>query len=185
MRRTLKILHTLSSCGLIGGLLGYMILLIEAPQGTPAAYADLRASIAALSNYLLLPSLAVALITGLLAMVVHRPFLDKRWAWLKAALGVLMFKGVLTVIGAKADYAAVVAQRIADGEAAPELLASALTYEWTTLGAVMALSVANVILGIWRPRLRRREESRARPTLKAVPGAQAAPTGEERDRPAA
>ena len=66
MRKALKFLHTFASCGLIGALLGYSIVLIYAPQDTPRAYAEARQTITAFCNYLLLPSLAVALITGLL-----------------------------------------------------------------------------------------------------------------------
>lgn len=156
MRKTMKVLHTLAACGLIGGLAAYMLLLVAAPQGTPADYADLRLAIAAISDYILLPSLAVALISGLLSMAVHRPFQDKRWAWFKAALGILMFKGVLTVVGTKADTAARLAAEIAAGETAPEVLASAMAHEWETLWTVMALSVLNVVLGIWRPSLKPR-----------------------------
>ena len=108
---------------------------------------DLRVSIATVSNYVLLPSLAVALVSGLWSMAIHAPFRDKGWAWLKAALGILMFKGVLTILGAKADHAAAVAERIAAGEAASQVLETALAYEWHTLLTVMALSVANVVLG--------------------------------------
>lgn len=162
-RKTLKILHTLASCGLIGGLLAYMVLLLAAPQQTPAAYADLRVSIAAVSNYVLLPSLAVALVSGLWSMAIHAPFRDKGWAWLKAALGILMFKGVLTILGAKADHAAAVAERIAAGEAASQVLETALAYEWHTLLTVMALSVANVVLGVWRPKLKAGGPARLRP----------------------
>lgn len=153
MRKTLKILHTLAASGLIGGLGCYMILLMMAPEGTPEAYADLRQSIAMISNYVLLPSLAIGVISGLLSMVVHRPFLDKRWVWLKAALGILMFKGVLTVVGAKADHAAVVSREIANGASSSDVLETALVQEWWTLVVVMALSIANVVIGIWRPRL--------------------------------
>jgi hypothetical protein len=161
MRKLLKISHTLAACGLIGGLGCYLILLYAAPQETPEAYADLREAIAAISNYLLLPSLAIATISGLLAMMVHRPFLDKRWVWLKAALGILMFKGVLTIVGAKANDAAVVSRKIADGEPVVEALDAALFNEWATLGVVLVLSVANVVLGIWRPRLTGRLQHRA------------------------
>ena len=160
MRKVLKILHTVAAAGLIGGLGGYMILLVAAPQDTPAAYADLRQSIAALGNWLLLPSLAVALVSGLFSMAAHRPFLDRGWTWLKALTGILMFKGVLTIIGAHADYAAALSRRIAEGEPAAELLERALAYEWYTLIAVMALSVGNVVLGVWRPRLSGRRGTR-------------------------
>jgi uncharacterized membrane protein len=159
MRQTLKILHTIASCGLIGGLAAYMILLIAMPQDTPQAYADLRAVIADLSNWLLLPSLALALVSGLLSMAVHRPYMDKRWVWVKAALGILMFKSVLTVVGAKADYAAAMAAKILAGEASRPALDQALAYEWEALWTIMALSVANVVLGVWRPRLKSRKKN--------------------------
>ncbi|MEQ8601673.1 MAG: DUF2269 family protein [Marivibrio sp.] len=147
MRQFIKILHTIASCGLIGGLAAYMILLIAMPQGTPQAYADLRGVIADISNWLLLPSLGIALVSGLLSMAVHKPYMDKRWVWVKAALGILMFKSVLTVVGAKADYAAAMADRILAGEASRAALDQALAYEWEALWTIMALSVANVVLG--------------------------------------
>ncbi len=183
LRKTLKILHTLAACGLIGGLLGYMVLLAWAPQGTPAAYADLRQSIAALSSYILVPSLAVALISGLLSMAVHQPYLDKRWAWVKAAMGIIMFKGVLTIAGFKAGPAADLARRIAEGEDAVARLDEVIAYEWSALVVILALSVANVVLGVWRPRLERRQEMERRPEPLAKP--KSAPADEERARPAA
>lgn len=156
MRKAVKILHSLAAGGLIGGLACYAILLLAAPQETPAAYAALRQSILVISNYVLFPSLAVALVSGLVSMIVHRPFLDTGWVWVKALLGILMFKGVLTIMSAKADYAATVAGRIARGEAPPDALADLLALEWGTLAAIAAISVANVVLGIWRPKLVRR-----------------------------
>lgn len=162
MRKTLKILHTLAACGLIGGLACYMLLLVLAPQNTVAAYADLRQSIAVISNYVLMPSLAIALVSGLLSMAVHKPFADKGWVWIKLAMGVLMFKGVLTVVGAKADYAAEVSRRIANGQSESALLETALFQEWVVLWIVMALSIANVVLGIWRPVRVNRGIARAR-----------------------
>lgn len=186
MRKAMKVLHTLAAAGLLGGLVVYMLLLVVAPQDTPAAYADLRVSIAAISNYLLLPSLAVVLLSGIAAMVLHDPYLHKGWAWLKAASGILMFKGILTIVGAKADYASTVAQRVAEGEVAAEVLARALTYEWATLVVMLALSVANVVVGIWRPRLGRapaRSHGSARPLAREGAAAQAgAPAQEERPR---
>lgn len=148
----LKILHTLSAAGLIGGLGAYMLMLVFAPQETPADYADLRETIKAISDYLLLPSLALALVTGLLAMVAHYPFQERGWAWIKAASGILMFKGVLTIVSAKAGHAAEMSRRIAEGTAPPDALSQLIGLEWGTLWAVMAISVANVVLGVWRPK---------------------------------
>ncbi|WP_299623663.1 DUF2269 family protein [Pelagibius sp.] len=182
MRKTLKILHTLAACGLIGGLGCYMILLVIAPQETPAAYADMRQSIAAVSSYVLVPSLGVALVSGLLSMAMHPPFLDKRWAWLKAVMGFILFKSVLMVIDARADHAAAISQEVADGAPVAETLDTALASEWYALGIVMALSVANVVVGIWRPRLARREQARAAEPLART---ETAPLSNERTRPAA
>ena len=153
MRKATKILHTLASCGLIGALMGYIIILVAAPQDTAEAYANARAAIAALCNYLLLPSLAIALMSGLLSMVVHPPFQEMRWAWLKALLGLTMFEATLGIIGSKASSAAAISAKIAAGEAEQKALADAIAYEWGSLTAIMLLSVANVVVGVWRPRL--------------------------------
>ena len=153
----MKFFHTLAACGLIGALLGYMVLLAVGPQDTPPAYANLRQSIKALCSYILLPSLAVALFTGLLSMAFHQPFQQRRWVWVKALLGLSMFEATLGVIGAKADHAAKVSIKIVEGEVPADALAKALTYEWYSLAMIMALSLASMILGVWRPALKRRK----------------------------
>lgn len=159
MRKTLKFLHTLAACGLIGAVAGYFIVLTTAPQDTPSNYADMRQTISALSNYLLLPSMAVALVSGLLFMVIHRPFQNMRWVWIKALLGLSMFEATLVIVGAKADYAAKISLEIVDGADKADILETALAYEWHSLGAIMAISVANIVLGVWRPALNKRQRT--------------------------
>ncbi|MEL6388358.1 MAG: DUF2269 family protein [Pseudomonadota bacterium] len=151
-RKTVKILHTVAAAGLIGGLGSYMILLAVGTPSDLGGYASLRQSISAISDYVLLPSLFVGLVSGLLSMVVHTPFLDRGWVWIKALLGILMFKGVLTIVNAKANYAASMSAKIAAGEAPAGALDELLVLEWWTLVAVMAISVVNVVLGVWRPK---------------------------------
>lgn len=185
MRISVKILHTVASAGLTGGLLAYLVLLVGAQTSSPGAYADLRGLIALVSNWLILPSLAVALISGLLSMVVHKPYMDKGWVWLKAALGILMFKGILTVVGAKADYAADVSARIADGSAPADALSNMLTLEWYTLLTMIALTFANYVLGVWRPRLNRRKSVVPHRRPVEVQAAAPAPANMERIRRAA
>lgn len=158
MRKALKILHSLASCGLIGALLAYGLILLRASQDSAAQFADMRRLISAVCDYLLVPSLGVALVTGLVAMIVHRPFQEMRWVWLKAVLGLALFESTLAITQAKAGYAATFAQKIADG--APDLadaragLAEALSSEWTALSAITALCVAQVVVGVWRPSLK-------------------------------
>ncbi|MCR9122010.1 MAG: DUF2269 domain-containing protein [Phyllobacteriaceae bacterium] len=185
MRKTLKILHTIAACGLIGGLAAHMVLLLVAQPETPGSYSALRQAIAAISDYVLVPSLAIALVSGLLSMAVHKPFIDKGWVLLKAAMGILMFKGVLTVIAAQADHAATVAERVASGEAGSELLERAVAYEWAALWTVMALSAANVVLGVWRPRLSRRPMAKGHRSRPDAVQPETVATGEQRPAKAA
>ncbi len=180
MRKALKILHTVAAGGLIGGLGAYALLLLAHPQATPEAYADLRQVVGAVGNYLLIPSLGLALVSGLVSMAVHAPFVNQGWAWLKAGLGILMFRGVLMLVGSMADYAAVVARRIAAGEAEPRVLETALAHEWYVFGAVLALSIANVVLGVWRPRFATPAHSR----VAAAPQRTATPAGQAAEEPA-
>ncbi len=154
-RKVLKILHTLSSGGLIGGLAAYMVLLLAAPQDTVEAYGDLRQSIQAISQYVLVPSLGVSVVSGLLAMAVHRPFHDLGWVWIKLALGLPLFQGTLVHVAGKAREAEATVQKLSEG-ASPESLQAAFASEWGGLWVIMALSIAQVVLGIWRPRLKRR-----------------------------
>ena len=148
MRKTLKFFHTLASCGLIGGLLAYGVILIAAPQGTPSAFADMRATVAAIASYVILPSLAVALVSGLLSMAVHRPFQELRWAWVKTLLGISMFEATLGIVQSKANTAAALSAQIAAGEPQAKALAEAITYEWHALGVILVLSVGNIVLGV-------------------------------------
>jgi hypothetical protein len=156
MRKSLKFLHTLASCGLIGALLGYAVILTYARPDAAQSYAQARQTISLLCDFLLLPSLAVALVTGLFAMSVHRPFLNTRWAWAKAILGLSLFEATLGIIQSKATTAAALSAKIAAGEHEPGALAGALVSEWWALGAILTLSILQFVLGVWRPRLARR-----------------------------
>lgn len=161
-RKVSKIMHSLAACGLIGGLACYMLLLIVNVPETPTAYADLRRVIQTISDYVILPSLGLALVTGLLSMMVHYPFTEKSWVWLKAVSGVVMFEGTLTVISAKARYAAKKSAEIAAGDAPADALQGLLAQEWNTLAVITAIAVVNVIIGVWRPK-------RVFPDLSGVP----------------
>ena len=89
-------------------------------------------------------------------------------AWAKLATGVLMFEGGLVYVqGPMQQEAGLAAQALA-GRIDPATLARSLGPERNTLWLLLAVSTANVVLGIWRPRLMRRPEA------QRVPGAAAA-----------
>lgn len=152
MKRFLKILHTLGAIGLMGSLATYMLIVATAPQDSLAEYAALRESLALVSKWLVLPSLMLVLVSGLLSMGVHPPFHNAGWVWAKALFGIGLFEGTLGAVDATArDAAKLTAQALA-GEPRPELLAELLRGEWIGLWTLMGLSLASVVLGVWRPR---------------------------------
>ncbi|MEM1193245.1 MAG: hypothetical protein AAGH42_07615 [Pseudomonadota bacterium] len=177
MRKVLKILHSLSAAGLMGGLACYMVLLVAAQPQTVAAYVDLRASIMAVCNLMIIPSLGVVLVSGLFAMAVHYPFCEKGWAVLKAALGIVMFKGTLHAVWAKGAEGKAAAEKfLADG-ADMAAIKNAMAMEWAALWIIMGLCILNVVLGVWRPR-------RLMPDITPVPASGATGTVDQSKVPA-
>ncbi len=153
MRQLMKFLHTVSSAGIVGGIVAYALILLYAPQASAQDYADMRQTIAAVCQYMIMPALGISLVTGLLAMAVHRPFQELRWVWVKALLGISMFEATLAIIQAKGADAARISAKIAAGEPLQGDLAATISSEWTTLFAILAISIANYVLGVWRPSL--------------------------------
>lgn len=160
-RRILKILHLLAATGLTGALAAHMLLLANASTGSLVEYAVLRSNIATITSWLLVPSLVVALVTGLFSMAVHYPFQKALWVWLKAAFGLPMFEGTLITIDGTAQQAAALAQRAAAGDADPALVQELVAREWNSLWIILFLAVLQTVLGVWRPRKRRKAAARA------------------------
>ena len=147
-RRSLKALHEVAAFGSGGGLAACLVIGATANTASPVAFAAARDAIAAVARYVLVPSLAVVLITGLLAIAANRGFHSAGWAWAKALLGVSVFEGTLLTVGATTKQA-----ELAAAGADPTLLASLLHSERTTLWLLLSLTVVNVVLAIWRPKL--------------------------------
>ncbi|ACA18295.1 conserved hypothetical protein [Methylobacterium sp. 4-46] len=157
MRRFLKFLHTMGSIGLMGAMACLVAMMSVAPSPRSlAGYALMREAMAAVSTWIFLPSLAVTLVAGLLAIAAHRGFHAAGWAWAKLATGILLFEyGFVGVQGPMQEEARRSARALA-GEIDPATLAQSLGPERGTLLVLLAVATANVVLGIWRPRLIRR-----------------------------
>ena len=156
LRRLLKFLHTMGAIGLLGSMAALLVLSRSAPpQSALAGYAAVRSAMAAVSTWIFLPSLGLSLLAGLLAIAVNRAFHDAGWAWLKLVSGVLLFEGGLQSIhGPMRDEAERSAAALA-GHNNPADLAVSLGSERAALWVLLAVATANVVLGIWRPRLLR------------------------------
>jgi len=64
-----------------------------------------------------------------------------------------MFEATFAIVQSKATTAAAEAAKLAAGTGDAGELALALANEWGSIGAIFALSLAQVALGVWRPRL--------------------------------
>jgi len=154
-RRVVKLLHTVAAAGVIGTLLAQMALISSlSVDAHPQTVASVRASVAHLADTVLLPSVAAALISGLLAVIVHRPFTLQGWVWFKGLLALSMFEGSLLGIVGPANRAAEIAARIAAGTAEQATLAEATRGERGSLFVILSVALLNVVIGIWRPQRR-------------------------------
>ncbi len=161
MKKFLKVVHLIASAGLIGALSAYLVLVLKAPGETQEEFAAIRHGIHFVSKWIVMPSLLLVLVSGLLSMAVHRPFMNAGWVWLKAVLGISMFEGTLLAVQSNAQRGAELAARALQGEGNPQLLADLLRHERAGLWTILVLSLANVVIGVWRPRLGRRRAGRA------------------------
>lgn len=152
-RVLIKILHELGAIGLMGSLVVYLVLVLTLPGASPAGEAAVREGIASVTAWVLAPAMAVCLASGLLALTSSRSYMNARWAWIKALLGLGLFEGTL-LAQQHARRAADLALQVAAGESTPAALAQVARAEWTGLWLLLAISLINVVLGVWRPRLR-------------------------------
>lgn len=156
LRRLLKFLHTMGAIGLMGAMACLLILISFTPPPTSlAGYALMRGAMAAVATWIFFPSLALTLIAGLLAIALNRGFHNAGWAWAKLLTGVSIFEGgFVYVLGPIQEEAKRSAAALA-GQLDPATLTGSFGAERSSLWVLLAVATANVVLGIWRPRLTR------------------------------
>ena len=162
MRKLLKFLHTMASIGYTGGLASLLVLHAALPDpGELESFAALRMAQGAVAQWILFPSMGLVLISGLLAMAVTPSFQDRAWVWAKVATGIVVFEGTLAYVQAPMERAAGRAALALNGEFPVSELGATLRPEWGSFWVMLAVAVANVVLGIWRPRFFRNAEAGA------------------------
>jgi uncharacterized membrane protein len=155
VRRLFKFLHTLAAAGLTGGIAALAVVVILAPAsiGT-VSYVPIMVAMAKIAAWVIGPSLVLTVVTGLLAMVANPAYYEAGWVWAKAATGLALLEGGLRIIGPLQDEAKRAGAALASASNAADL-ASLLTSEENTLWLLLAVSVANIALGVWRPRFQK------------------------------
>jgi hypothetical protein len=155
LQRLLKFFHTMGAVGFMGSLACLVVLEhIAPPPSSLAGYAVIRAAMATIAMWVYVPSFLLTLVPGLLAIAVTPAFHNARWAWIKAATGILIFAGGLHALAPIQDEARLSAEAIA-GRLSPTALAGTSSAEAGTMWVLLAVSTANVVLGIWRQRILR------------------------------
>jgi hypothetical protein len=156
MRRLLKFLHTMGAIGFMGAMACLLVLIgLASGVTTPSEYALLRAAMAAIAKWVFLPSLALTLIAGLLAIGLNRAYHNAGWAWIKLATGILIFEGGLTGVQGPMQEEAERSAAVLGGPADPAIVTVGPGPESGTLWVLLAVATVNVVLGVWRPRLTR------------------------------
>ena len=157
MKRLMKFLHTMGAIGMIGALAAILVVHAGLPPATElAAYVQMREVLDDLARYLLFPSLGLVLFSGLMSMSVGKFFTGAPWAWAKLALGVVMFEGTLFAVQGPLQREAELARLVMAGGADAARLGLSLQSEWGSLWVILLVAVANVVLGVWRPRFQHR-----------------------------
>jgi hypothetical protein len=159
LRRLLKFLHSLGATLMIGAMAALLVMLSLTPAPrAPAAYAFMLDAMGGIATWVLFPAVAVTLISGLLAIAVNPVFHDAGWAWAKAASGLAIFEGGLVSLIGPLQAGAKMSGAVLAGQADPLVIAKAFGPERNTLWLLAAIAIANVAVGVWRPRFSRRPD---------------------------
>ena len=134
----------------MGSIASLLVLISFSPPTSLASYALMHGAIAEIATWVFFPSFALTLVAGMLAIAVNRAFHNAAWAWVKLATGILIFAGSFHVLGSIQDE--VKQSGAAGGQFDPTPAANSFE-EQGALWILLAVSTANVVLGVWRPRL--------------------------------
>ena len=147
LRHGAKALHEIAAICFGGGLAACLVINLQANRASSAEFAAARHMFAAISQYILFPSMAIVVMSGMIALIATNAYINASWAWLKALLGLSVFEATLTIVGSGRRQAELLAST-----ADPTMLDALLRSERNTIALLIVLSIANVVLAVWRPR---------------------------------
>ena len=148
LRLGTKTLHEIASIGFGGALAACLVINLVPNRASSERFAAARKVFAAIAQYVLFPSMGIFVVSGLIYLAATRSYANAGWAWVKALLGLSVFEATLLIVGSGRQQA-----ELAAAAANATLLDSPLRSERNTLWLLIAVSVANVVLAVWRPRL--------------------------------
>ncbi|MEM1306540.1 MAG: hypothetical protein AAGG99_03365 [Pseudomonadota bacterium] len=154
--RALKFLHTVGTVGVLGALACLLVLLwFLPPISEQAAYAYARIAMGRIADWVFMPALCVTLVAGLLSIAASRVFQNAGWVFVKLAMGILVFEASLVAVHGPVSREAERAAGVLAGTSDASGFGTGLHSEALALWIMVVLSLANVVLGVWRPRIGR------------------------------
>jgi hypothetical protein len=136
----------------MGAVAALAVILFLAPSSiNSAGYVPVVVGMAKIAAWIVGPSMILIVVSGLLSMAITPAFQDAGWVWAKAATGILLLEGGLTVLGPLQEEARRTASAL-PGSQDPALLARLIAAEGGTMWVLLAVSAINIALGVWRPR---------------------------------
>lgn len=154
MRRTVKFLHTMGAVGFLGAITALIVLHLSLPDPAELErFASVRVAMGNVAKWVLLPSMATVVCSGLLSMAIVPAYASAGWAWAKLLSGILVLEGTLVYVQAPMQRAGERALAALAGETPSVELGATLQPEWGSFWVIGTVGVLNVALGVWRPRL--------------------------------
>lgn len=150
LRLGAKTVHDVASIAFGGALAACLVINMTGNPASPVEFQAGRQVFSAVAKYVLVPAMAVVVVSGLIALAATRGYRDAGWAWLKALLGMSVFVSTLMVAGSAGAGGELAAAASSTDLAALQRL---LRSEQNTLWVLLTLVVVNVVLAVWRPRL--------------------------------
>ncbi|MCY4264465.1 MAG: hypothetical protein OXE78_06380 [Gammaproteobacteria bacterium] len=155
--KALKFAHIIGSTGFCAALLALLVLHASLPEPSKLEqFAMLRITMGNVVKWLLLPSTALVVLSGLFAMALNDIYKSAGWVWLKLATGVLILEGTLVYVQAPMERAGREGVAALAGEFDFISIGAILAAERNSAWVILGVALVNIVLGVYRPRLSRR-----------------------------
>ena len=156
MRQWLKFGHSITAISFLGSVIVLWVMIAQLPRPEEAleVYVAQRQLMAHIASMVLMPSLLISLLFGMASMAAVSGFHSAPWAWAKLVTTVLMLEGSLLGIQSPIKREAVLAEKALIDPTKITGLAQNLSSEQMSLVLIGMVAMANVALGVWRPRFR-------------------------------
>ena len=157
-RKILKFGHTLTGMAFLGAIVVLWVFHehLAAPTDSLDIYSAQRQVMERIATLVMMPSLMLSLLFGIASMTMVQSFHGAPWAWGKLFTTVLMLEGSLLGIQSPVKKEAALAVSALSDESLIAGLALQAEAEQLSLILIGLVAIANVALGVWRPRFQSR-----------------------------